>query len=341
MEYAALKMPRFNPVSMSGYHVRDAGSTADQEVGLTIAGALCYLETAMERGIDPDTLAPRVSFFWDVHNEFFEEIAKMRAARRLWARLTKERLGCKNPKSWILRAHCQDAGVSLTAQQPLNNIARTAIHATAAILGGAASLHTNSFDEAFAIPSEEAIKVAVRTQQIILHETGIANVVDPLAGSYYVESLTNEIEEKAMDLIRRIDEMGGMVHAIESGFANQIIADSAWEQQVAIESGRRIIVGQNDYIDDGDAEPNIGGIELFKNDPGVHERQLKRLADVKASREQKRVTETLKAIEVAAPNLKTNIMPMIEDAVRARATGGEICDVLRGVWGEHSPSTVF
>jgi methylmalonyl-CoA mutase N-terminal domain/subunit len=310
-------------------------------VGLTLAGALCYLEHAMERGIDPDTLAPRVSFFWDVHNDFFEEVAKMRAARRLWARLTRDRLKCKNPKSWILRAHCQNAGVSLTAQQPLNNIARTAIQAMAAILGGAASLHTNSFDEAFAIPSEDAIKVAVRTQQILLHETGIANVVDPLAGSYYVETLTTKIEEAAADLIERIDALGGMVEAITTGFANQIIADSSWEQQVAVESGKRIIVGQNDFVDEGDAEPNIGGIELFKNDPGVLERQLKRLAEVKASRHEQAVTDALKAIEAAAPNLKTNIMPLIEDAVRARATGGEICDVLRGVWGEHSPSTVF
>jgi methylmalonyl-CoA mutase N-terminal domain/subunit len=273
-----------------------------------------------------------------VHNDFLEEIAKLRAARRLWARLTKDRLGCKNPRSWLMRAHCQTAGVSLTAQQPLNNIARTAVQALAAVLGGTQSLHTNSFDEAFAIPSEEAIKVAVRTQQILLCESGVADVVDPLAGSYYVEALTKQIEDEAADLIERLDAMGGMVQAVISGYANQIIADSSWEQTVKIESGERTIVGVNDFVDD---DFSVGGIELFKPDPGVLERQLKRLAAVKADRHERGVTESLKAIEVAAPNLKTNLMPLIETAVRARATVGEICDVLRGQWGEHSPSTVF
>ena len=292
----------------------------------------------MERGIDPDKVAPRVSFFWDVHIDFFEEIAKMRAARRLWARLTKERLKCQDPRSWLMRAHCQNAGVSLTAQQPLNNIARTAVQALAAVLGGAQSLHTNSFDEAFAIPSEEAIKVAVRTQQILLHETGVGNVVDPLAGSYFVETLTNQIEQEAEDLITRIDAMGGMIEAVKSGYANQLIADSSWDQQVKIEDGQRTIVGVNDFIDD---DYSVGGIELFKPDPGVLERQLKRLAEVKGSRDDRAVGESLRAIEKAAPNLKTNLMPYIEEAVRARATVGEICDVLRGQWGEHAPSTVF
>ena len=338
MEYGARVMPRFNPLNVCGYHIRDAGATAVEEVGLTLAAALCYLERAAERGIDLDTIAPRVSFFWDVHNDFFEEVAKLRAARRLWARLTRDRLGCRDPRSWLMRAHCQTAGVSLTAQQPLNNVARTAVQALAAVLGGTQSLHTNSLDEAFAIPSEAAIKIAVRTQQILLEESGVADVVDPLGGSYYVETLTKEIEEQALDLISRIDDMGGMIGAIESGFANQIIADSAWEQQKKIESGERVVVGVNAFADD---DRSIGGIELFKPDPGVLDRQLARLAQTKRERSERRVADALRAIEREAPVLETNLMPFIEEAVRARATVGEICDVLRGTWGQHQPSSVF
>ena len=338
MEYGAQVMPRFNPLNACGYHTREAGATAVEEVGLTLSAALCYLERARERGIDLDLIAPRVSFFWDVHNDFLEEVAKLRAARRLWARLTRERLGCKDPRSWLMRAHCQNAGVSLTAQQPLNNIARTAIQALAAVLGGTQSLHTNSLDEAFAIPSEEAIKIAVRTQQILLEESGAADVVDPLGGSYYIESLTTRIEEQALDLIGRIDGMGGMIGAITSGFANQIIADSAWEQQQKIEADERVIVGVNAFVDD---DRSTGGIDIFRPDPGVLDRQLARLADVKRSRERRRVAETLAAIEREAPRLETNLMPFIEEAVRARATVGEITDVLRGVWGTHQPSNVF
>jgi methylmalonyl-CoA mutase, N-terminal domain len=338
MAYCADVMPRFNPVSMSGYHPREAGATAGQEIALTIAGALCYLERAAERGIAPDVLAPRVSFFWDIHNDFFEEIAKLRAARRLWAHLMRDRLGCTNPRSWLMRAHCQTAGVSLTAQQPLNNIARVAVQALAGVLGGTQSMHTNSFDEAFAIPSEAAIKVAVRTQQILLHETGAADVVDPLAGSYYVESLTSELEAEAAELIGRIDAMGGMVAAITSGYANQLIADASWEQQVTIESGERTVVGMNDFVDD---DRSIGGIELFTPDPGVHERQVARLREVKRTRDQGAVTLALKGLEAVAGDPMTNRMPAIEDAVRARATVGEICDVLRAAYGEHAPSTVF
>jgi methylmalonyl-CoA mutase N-terminal domain/subunit len=237
-----------------------------------------------------------------------------------------------------MRAHCQTAGVSLTAQQPLNNIARTAIQALAAVLGGTQSLHTNSLDEAFAIPSEEAIKIAVRTQQIVLEETGAADVVDPLGGSYYVESLTTRIEDEARSLIERIDDMGGMTEAIRSGFANQIIADSAWEQQQRIEDGSRRVIGLNAYADD---DRSVGGIELFRSDPGVRERQVERLAGVKRSRDGRRVADSLRAIEREAPVLDTNLMPFIEEAVRARATVGEICDVLRQVWGEHPPSNVF
>ncbi|MGE0065737.1 MAG: methylmalonyl-CoA mutase [Solirubrobacterales bacterium] len=338
MEYGAQVMPRFNPLNACGYHIREAGATAVQEVALTISAALCYLERAKERGIDPDTLAPRVSFFWDVHNDFLEEASKLRAARRLWARLMRERLKCSDPRSWLMRAHCQTAGVSLTAQQPLNNVARTAIQALAAVFGGTQSLHTNSLDEAFAIPSEEAIKVAVRTQQIILEESGAGDVVDPLAGSYYVESLTSQIEEEASELIGRIDEMGGMIAAVENGYANQLIADSAWEHQLSLERGERKIVGVNDFIDD---DRSTGGIELFRLDSGVGERQMKRLAEVKRSREEARVAKALRELEQVAGDLHHNRMPLIEEAVRARATVGEICDVLRSVWGEYQPSTVF
>ena len=337
MEYAADTMPRFNAVNVCGYHYRDAGSTAVEEVGLTISAALTYLEHGKARGIDPDRLAPRVSFFWNVNNDFLEEIAKLRAARRLWARITRERLGCKDPKSWLMRAHCQTSGVSLTAQQPYNNVARTALQAMAAVLGGTQSLHTNSLDEALSIPSESAIKIAVRTQQIILHESGVANVVDPLGGSYYIESLTAQIEEEALALIERIDEMGGSIPATESGYVSQLIADSSWEQQVKLESNDSIVVGVNDFVDENETQE----IEIDRPVPGVMERQMTRLADVKRSRDQRRTSAALRAIETAAPNLHTNLMPFIEEAVRARASVQEISDVLRGVWGQHPPSTVF
>jgi methylmalonyl-CoA mutase N-terminal domain/subunit len=337
MEYCADLMPRFNPLNVCGYHYRDAGSTAVEEVGLTLAAALCYLEHAAARGIDVDRLAPRVSFFWNINNDFFEEVAKFRAARRLWARLTRERLGCKDPRSWLMRAHAQTSGVSLTAQQPYNNVTRTALQAMAGILGGTQSLHTNSLDEALSIPSESAIKIAVRTQQIILHESGVANVVDPLGGSYYVESLTTQIEEESLGLIERIDQMGGSIAATESGYISQLIADSAWEQQVKLENGETVVVGVNDFVDENETQV----IEIDRPVPGVMERQMTRLADVKRSRDQGRVADALRAIENAAPTLHTNLMPYIEEAVRARASVQEVSDALRGVWGQHSPSTVF
>ncbi len=337
MEYAAKVMPRFNPISVSGYHIREAGATAVEELALTLSAGVTYLERAAARGIPVDSVAPRVSFFFDIHNDFFEEIAKFRAARRLWSRLTRYRLGCKNERSWQLRTHAQTAGVTLTAQQPLNNVVRTTIQALAGVLGGVQSMHTNSLDEAHAIPSEEAIKVAIRTQQILLHESGAADVVDPMAGSYYVERLTADLESAASELIRRIDEAGGLVAAIESGFANQLIADSAWEQQVAVESGRRTIVGVNALVDD---DRSTGGVPLFSLDPQARERQLARLAEVKRSREERRASRALDALETAAPVFSRNLMPEIEEAVRARCTIGEIYAVLRAVWGEHRPSTV-
>ncbi|HKQ17508.1 MAG TPA: methylmalonyl-CoA mutase family protein [Solirubrobacterales bacterium] len=338
VEWCSAEMPRWHPISISGYHIREAGSTAAQELAFTLKDGLTYVERAVERGLDVDEFAPRLSFFFNAHIDFFEEIAKYRAARRIWARELRDTFGAKDPRSMLMRTHCQTAGVSLTAQQPLNNVVRTSLEALAAVLGGTQSLHTNSLDEAFAIPSEAAIKIAVRTQQILLEETGVADVVDPLGGSYYVESLTTTIEERALDLIERIDAMGGMIGAVESGFANQIIADSAWEQQQKIESGERVVVGVNAHADD---DRSIGGIELFRPDPGVLDRQLARLAEVKRGREEARVADALRAIEREAPTLETNLMPFIEEAVRARATVGEITDVLRGVWGTHQPSSVF
>ena len=338
MAYCAEVMPRFNPVSVSGYHIREAGATAPEEVGLTLSAALTYLERARERGIEPDSLAPRLSFFFDVHNDFLEEIAKLRAARRLWARLTRERLGCRRPESWRLRVHSQTAGVSLTAQQPLNNIARTTVQALAAVLGGAQSLHTNSYDEAYTIPSEKAIKVAVRTQQILLHESGVGDVVDPLAGSYYVERLTTDLEAEAQALIERIDGLGGLVEAITSGYAGQLIANSSWEQQRAIESGERTVVGVNAFVDETPEEADIPG---FAVDPGVLERQLERLTRTRASRESRRAGDALREIRRVADVAEANLMPAIEEAVRARCTVGEICNVLRDAWGEYRPPTMF
>jgi methylmalonyl-CoA mutase, N-terminal domain len=334
MEYCLDAMPRFNPVSVSGYHIREAGSTATEELALTLAAGVTYLGHAAARGIDVDAVARRLSFFFDIHNDLFEEVAKFRAARRLWARLTRERLGCRDPEAWRLRTHAQTAGVSLTAQQPLNNVARTTVQALAGVLGGVQSMHTNSLDEAFAIPSEEAIKVAVRTQQILLHESGAADVVDPLAGSYYVETLTNEVEHEAEELIERIKAQGGLIAAIESGFVRQTIGQSAWDQQAAQQSGERVTVGVNDYVDD---DRSTAGIELFQLDPEAREKQLARLGQVKREREERRAAGALRAIEERAPELRANLMPQIENAVRARCTVGEICDVLRSCWGEYQP----
>ena len=339
MEYGARVMPSFNPVNVSGYHIREAGATAVEEVALTLSAGIAYLERARERGIEVDSVAPRLSFFFDIHNDFFEEIAKFRAARRLWARLTRERLRCADPRSWMLRTHAQTAGVSLTVQQPLNNVARTAVQALAGVLGGVQSMHTNSLDEAYAIPSEEAIKVAVRTQQVLLHESGAADVVDPLAGSYYVESLTTEIEDRARVLIEEIDDHGGMIAAVESGFANKVIADSSWDQQVAIETNDRVVVGVNEFCDEEDSGSDI---PLFELDPQARERQLERLAAVKREREERRAAAALRSLqEEAAKPDRGNLMPFIEEGVKARCTVGELCGVLREVWGEYRPPSVI
>jgi len=338
MEYCARTMPRFNPVSVSGYHIREAGATAAQELAFTLAAGFTYAHKAVERGMDIDFVAPRISFFFDIHIDFFEEIAKLRAARRMWARLMREKLGARDPRSWTLRTHCQTAGVSLTAQQIENNIVRTTVEAMAGVLGGTQSLHTNSMDEAYQIPSEKAIKIAVRTQQILAAESGIADVVDPLAGSYYVESLTKRVEEEAWDILKQIEDVGGMIHAVETGFIQQQIADSSYTFQRQVESGEQTIVGVNEYIEEeaGTLSPDL----FFQVDPEAAERQIARLNQVRAERDNRAVTRALSALRQAALG-STNTMPHIAEAVRAYASIGEICDVFREVFGEYRPPTVF
>lgn len=336
MEYAATMMPRYNPVSVSGYHIRDAGATAVQELAFTLAAGHCYVTEAAKRGLAPDFVAPRVSFFWDIQNDFFEEICKLRAARRLWARIMKDWVGAKDPRSWMMRAHCQTAGVSLTAQQPDNNIARTAIQALAAILGGTQSLHTNSKDEAYQIPSEGAIKIAVRTQQILALETRVADVVDPLGGSYYVESLTTRLEEESEALIRRLLDRGGMVQSIEDGFIQQQIADSSAAFQQAVEANREHIVGVNIHVEPEAPLP----FDQFVLDPGLAERQINRTQGIRRSRPQAEVGSALKEVEAAARGGK-NVMPAVVRAVNAHATVGEICDCLRGVFGGYRGPLVY
>lgn len=336
MEYAAKTMPRYNPVSVSGYHIREAGSTAVQELAFTLAAGHCYVTEAAKRGLSADSVAPRVSFFWDIHNDFFEEICKLRAARRLWARMMRDWVGTKDPKSWMMRAHSQTAGVSLTAQQPDNNIARTAIQALAAILGGTQSLHTNSKDEAFQIPSEGAIKIAVRTQQILALENRVLDVVDPLGGSYYVENLTNRLEEEGEALIRQILDRGGMVQCIEDGYIQRQIADAAAAYQSALESKDEFIVGVNVNVDPEAPLP----FEAFVLDPGLGERQIKRTQSIRRSRRQAETANSLKEIKEAALGT-ANMMPAVVRAIKAQATVGEICDVLREVFGEYRAPIVY
>jgi methylmalonyl-CoA mutase N-terminal domain/subunit len=336
MEYAAKMMPRYNPVSVSGYHIREAGSTAVQELAFTLAGAHCYVTEAVKRGLEADFVAPRVSFFWDIHNDFFEEICKLRAARRLWARMMRDWVGAQDPRSWMMRAHSQTAGVSLTAQQPDNNIARTAIQALAAILGGTQSLHTNSKDEAYQIPSEGAIKIAVRTQQILALENRVADVVDPLGGSYYVEALTDRLEQEAETLIGQILERGGMVHSIEDGFIQRQIADASAAYQRDLEAKKEFIVGVNVQVEPEAALP----FEPFVLDPGLADRQIKRTQSIRRSRPQAEVGSALKEIEQAAVGGQ-NVMPAVVRAIKAQATVGEMCNVLRQVFGEYRAPLVY
>jgi methylmalonyl-CoA mutase N-terminal domain/subunit len=335
-EYCSKHMPQWNTISISGYHIREAGATAVQEIAFTLANAIAYVQAAIERGLDLDKFAGRLSFFFAAHNNFFEEIAKFRAARRLWARIMRERFEAKNPASWTLRFHTQTSGVLLTAQQPYNNIIRTALQALAAVLGGTQSLHTNSFDEAYALPSEQAVTIALRTQQIIAYESGVVDTVDPLAGSYYVEYLTNQIEEKASKYIEQIDAMGGAVAAIEKGFMQREIMESAYRFQKEVEGKKRITVGVNEFK----TEEKVP-ITILQIDPEIERTLVERLKQVKMQRNQAQVDEILNKLRGAAEQENVNLMPFILQAVKQYATLGEICDTLREVFGEYKPPSIF
>ncbi|MHB1132897.1 MAG: acyl-CoA mutase large subunit family protein [Chloroflexota bacterium] len=334
MAYCADEVPNWNTISISGYHVREAGSTAAQELAFTFADAICYVDEAIKRGLAVDKFAPRLAFFFNAHNDFFEEIAKFRAARRIWARLMRERFGAKDPRSWMLRFHTQTAGSTLTAQQPENNVVRVALQALAAVLGGTQSLHTNSMDEALALPSESAVRVALRTQQIIAHESGVANTVDPLGGSYFVESLTNQLEEEVLGYLRGIDQMGGTIRAITSGYFAQEIAASAYRYQREVEEGRRVVVGVNKY-----ATKEQPQIELLRVDCTVQEVQIQRLAELRARRDEAKAQELLGDLERAARG-DENLMPRLVACAEALCTLGEMCNVLRTVFGVYREAVV-
>jgi methylmalonyl-CoA mutase N-terminal domain/subunit len=335
IEFGAREMPLWNTISISGYHIREAGSTAVQELAFTLADGIAYVQAAIDRGLKVDDFAPRLSFFFNAHNDLFEEIAKYRAARRIWARVMKERFGAKNPRSWWLRFHTQTAGCSLTASQPENNVVRTTIQALAAVLGGTQSLHTNSMDEALALPSEDAARVALRTQQIIAHESGVPNTVDPLGGSYYVEALTNEMERQAGVYFDKIENLGGVIPAIEKGFFQREIADSAARYQREVDDKRRTVVGVNEYLADKPVR-----IPLLKMDPNGYARQLERLNRVRNERDNAQVQDTLAGLASAAHGA-LNVMPPILDCVRAYATLGEVCGVLRQCFGEYREAAVW
>lgn len=335
-EYCSKNVPKWNTISISGYHIREAGATAAQELAFTLADGIAYVEAAIKAGLDVDDFAGRLSFFWNAHNNILEEVAKYRASRRMWAKIMKERFGAKKPKSMMLRFHTQTAGSTLTAQQPDNNIIRVALQALAAVLGGTQSLHTNSRDEALALPTEDSVRIALRTQQIIAYESGVADTIDPLAGSYYVEALTNKLEQEAWEYIKKIDELGGAPAAIEKGFIQQEIQNSAYQYQKEVETKQRIVVGVNQFQIE---EPPVKG--LLKVDLSVGEAQKKRLADLKAKRDNAAVQDKLAALEKAARDENTNVMPYILDAVKVYATLGEICDTMRKVFGEYQAHTAL
>jgi methylmalonyl-CoA mutase N-terminal domain/subunit len=336
IEWCASAMPRWHPISISGYHIREAGSTAAQELAFTLKDGLTYVEQAVARGLDVDDFAPRLSFFFNAHIDFFEEIAKYRAARRIWARELRETFGAQNERSLLMRFHTQTAGVSLTAQQPLNNIVRTAIEALAGVLGGTQSLHTNSFDEALALPTEEAVRVALRTQQIIAEETGVANTIDPLGGSYFVEALTDRLEEQAYDYFRKIDELGGMVEAVKRGFPQREIADAAFRYQQEVEAGIRNVVGVNKYLE-GDDHPTA----ILRIDPALEGKQIERVRAVRERRDGDAAAAALSALERAARDEKANLMPLLLEAGRADVTEGEIVEALRSVFGSYTETPAF
>jgi methylmalonyl-CoA mutase N-terminal domain/subunit len=336
VEHCARELPRWHPISISGYHIREAGSNAIQELAFTLADGFAYVDAAIERGLDVDDFAPRLSFFFNAHIDFFEEIAKYRAARRIWARELRERYGAKNPRSWLMRFHTQTAGVSLTAQQPEVNIVRTALEALAAVLGGTQSLHTNSFDEALALPTEDAVRIALRTQQVIAHETGAVNTIDPLGGSYYLEDLTNRLEAEAYDYFERIEKLGGVVAAIKENFFQREIAEASFRYQSEVEAKQRIVVGVNRYeLDD---EPDV---EILRIDPALERKQVERVRAVRERRDAATVEGTLARLKAAAAREDVNLMPLLLDASRAYATLGEMCDALRTVWGVWRETPVF
>ena len=335
MEFSAREVPQWNTISISGYHIREAGSTAAQELAFTLADGLGYVQAGIARGLSVDEFAPRLSYFFNSHNDFFEEIAKLRAARRIWARQLRERFGAKDPRSWMLRTHVQTAGCSLTAQQPLNNIVRVTVQALAAVLGGCQSLHTDSMDETLCLPSEQAVTVALRTQQIIAEESGVANTIDPLAGSYFVESLTDDMERQALEYIEKIDAMGGIVKAIEAGFPQREIAEASYRYQKQVEAGTKTIVGLNKYVMEGETP-----IPLLRIPPEVEQRQRARLAEVKRTRDSKAALSALRALTAKARGGE-NLMPAILDCVRAYCTLQETGDAMKEVFGEYRETSVI
>jgi methylmalonyl-CoA mutase N-terminal domain/subunit len=336
LRYGAENLPRWNTISISGYHIREAGATAVQEVAFTLANAIAYVEAAIEAGLGVDEFAPHLSFFFSAHSDFLEEIAKFRAARRLWARIMRERFGAQGERACTLRFHTQTAGCSLTAQQPQNNVIRVALQALAAVLGGTQSLHTNSRDEALSLPTEEAARIALRTQQIIAHETGVASTIDPFGGSYVIEHLTNEIERRALDTIDRIDEMGGTLRAIELGYIQHEIAAAAYEYQQGVERGEHIVIGVNAYQDD-EAHAGPAALQVLTVDPAVEAHQRLQIAAFRSRRDGERAAHALAAIEAAAHDEGEALMGLFVTAVEANCTLGEICSVLREAWGEYRP----
>jgi methylmalonyl-CoA mutase N-terminal domain/subunit len=335
IEWCSAHMPRWHPVSISGYHIREAGATAAQELAFTLKDGLTYVEHAVARGLDVDEFAPRLSFFFNAQIDFFEEIAKYRAARRIWARELRHTFGAKKPESWRMRFHTQTAGVSLTAQQPLNNIVRTAIEALAGVLGGTQSLHTNSYDEALALPTEDAVRIALRTQHIIAHETGVTNTIDPLGGSYFVESLTDRLEEQCYEYFSTIDAIGGMVQAVKNGYPQREIADAAFELQTEIDAGRRIVVGVNRYTEGDDAQTPILRIA-----PGLERKQVERVRAVKGNRDSAAVEAVLTKLKEGAANA-TNLMPLLLEAARVPVSEGEMVEALQEVWGNYRELPAF
>jgi methylmalonyl-CoA mutase, N-terminal domain len=336
VEFCARELPRWHPVSISGYHIREAGSNAIQELAFTLANGFAYVDAAIQRGLDVDDFAPRLSFFFNAHLDFFEEIAKYRAARRIWARELRERYGAKNPRSWLMRFHTQTAGVSLTAQQPEVNIVRTALEALAAVLGGTQSLHTNSFDEALALPTEDAVRIALRTQQVIAHETGVVNTIDPLGGSYYLEDLTKRLEAEAYDYFDRIEKLGGVVAAIKDNFQQREIAEASFRYQAEVEAKQRIVVGVNRYQLEDEGE-----IEILRIDPALEQKQIDRVQGLRTRRDSAAVEAALARLKGGAAREDDNLMPLLIDASRAYVTLGEMCDALRETWGTWRETPVF